>query len=227
MRRKGDHERRSRSGKSRCSTGPSPADKGGGWSRPRGGVSDGRGGPAAGPSSRQRDRLCRGIFQKAPNSEVWGGEKSPREGEGPRPRFRWSFKVRERFVSRFQSTGGKGSGSPALSGDPARKQLSSWAPLSLSRWALGSSQQHKGRAVRNAQAREPPWMLGVVVRPPNGRSSRGPAAAPAVLVRMRHHFRPARLAVFLHPSTGRGFLVLYSSKSPGGVIRPRPAFSSS
>lgn len=106
-----------------------------------------------------------GAFQKAPSSEFWGGDRSHWEGEGPIPRFRWSFKVRERTVSRLQSTGVKGSGSPSFYGDPARKHLSFWAPLSRSRSALGSGQPHKGRAARAAQAREPPWLLGVVVRP--------------------------------------------------------------
>lgn len=97
--------------------------------------------------------------------------------------------------------------------------------MSPSRSALGSGQPHKGRAVRAAQAREPPWLLGVVVRPPNGRSTARAGGRPG---RTSAHALPlppcSAGPLSLHPSTGRGFLVPYSSKSPGGITDLVPPF---
>lgn len=120
-----------------------------------------------------------GAFQEALNPGVWGGERSrwggaetaQRDPKTPATLLLVVFgSEKADFESRFQGTGGKGAGSPALCGDLARKQLPSWAPLSPSRSPLGFGHQHKGRAVMTAQAREPPRLLGVVVRLRNGRS---------------------------------------------------------
>lgn len=184
-------------------------------------------------------RLGNGIvwaraFQEASNPGIWGGERSrwggaemaQRDLRTPSTLLLVVFGSEEAdFESRFQDTSGKGSGSPALCGDLARKQLPSWTPLSPSRSPLGFSHRHKGRVVMTAQAREPPRLLGVVVRLRNGRS---PARAGGGLGCTSTHapsLPPCLAGPLFHPSTGRGFLVMYSSKSPEGVIRPRPAFS--
>lgn len=122
------------------------------------------------------------------------------------------------FKSGIQATGEKGH--PGLRG-PGVGSLSSLF-VSGAAWLQPSRRHNKGGRCRTAQAREPPGPLGMVVRPPDGRSpARGPAAAVAALVRTRAHFRPAPACL----GRTRGFPVVRPRRRgryPSLPIPPRP-----
>lgn len=114
---------------------------------------------------------------------------------------------------------GRGRGHLPSTGTRPGEPLPSRVPLSPSRSALGSGRQHKGRAVRTAQAREPPRLPGVVVRLPNGRS---PARANGPLGHTSTHAQPLPscwASLVPPPPEGRGFLVV-RAEGEVSVIAP-------
>lgn len=145
---------------------------------------------------------------------------TPATARLPRPRLGGLSKSGSGLESGWQGTCGKGSRRPPSAGAMPGEQLPSRAPLSPSRSALGSGPRHKGREVTTAQAREAPRLLGVVVRPPNGRSPARAGGRPGRISAHAPPFPPCSARPPLRPPGGRGFLVVRSQEESPALAPP-------
>lgn len=189
---------------------------------------DRKGRARAGSSSRQRGSQKAQLEFSTRRRETWREGRArdrernppgPLTGSRPSPAMggisKWGRGLQERHP------GDRREGPPRLSG--GRRGFPSRASLSPSRLAPASSRRHnKGGRCRTAQAREPPGPLGMVVRPPDGRS---PARAGGRRGRPSAHARPLPPGRAPPASGGRGFPVVRPRRRgryPSLPIPPRP-----